>query len=550
MILIRITWSGKYLANGMAGLNVELMNGSKVVDRLTGWSGLPRLQNERYVHPSEDYPRSGRPIPESVYTIGKFITQDWNEPGIAFEKVPLDVLPAFKVNARSDLLFHWDANWETALGSLGCVVNSDKRFMKTIKAWLSSDARPTHCVVDWGVGFLESVPEYAPFKASLEAVSPTKPATPGQELPIEKPTIPQKPDGEGTSWNNLVSTYKDVLIEFNVLKAVTLAQWMLETGRGTSKLCKTFVNFAGLKCRKDIPSIRGVSCAIYDEGRGETDKNYFKCENVRIFLELYWAFLERSVYAGWKDAVRSATNPGEVFINFIASKGYAGDPDYAQKVLALVPETEKLLDGKPSPLKSLVGVRVGIDVGHGFQDGQLWDPGTAGPGISEYELNKLQSVEIKSTLERMGATVSVFDYDQKGEGTTLVGKGSKAKGQHVFVSLHHNSADSVNAQGSEVLVEDNHWTIEDKSLAGTIFTELEHLVPEMNKPYPRRGVKLQGLGVLTGADGLCRAKCLVESYFVSQKGLTRDRCVELSTHCAKAIANGIALYATANKLGD
>lgn len=48
----------------------------------------------------------------------------------------------------------------------------------------------------------------------------------------------------------LVKDYALAAIEFEHLKPVTLAQWMLESGRGSSKLATEHLKFAGLKWRE------------------------------------------------------------------------------------------------------------------------------------------------------------------------------------------------------------------------------------------------------------------------------------------------------------
>lgn len=542
MIIIHCSWNKQYLANGFKQLVVKLVNDGKVVDSRTFWSGSPTRQNEAFVHPSKDYAGSGRPIPEGIYKIGDLIKMGSPETGVGYRKIILGIHKRF--NNRDEFLFHDDFNYTTNPGSMGCLVNSDPKAMDAVIAWTSSaTASPEYLVVDWDTGALETIPLYNSLKTAL-TISPEK----------QEPQVEIDESRSGRSWNDLIAYYKSHKTPMH-LKVATVAQWALESGRGSSALSKSHVNFAGLKCRIDEPefaNIMGLSCAFYEEGRGESDKSYFKCKDVKTFVDTYWAFLSRPVYKGWEAAVNTApeNKKSEAFIEFLKSKGYAGDAAYVSKVSSLFDEAEQILGtnggDKPS-LKDLKGLRVALDVGHGYAESGGMDPGASGPKISEYELNKLQAKVIKEALESKGASVSVFDYSTPSAGLTLAAKGSKAKGHHIFVSLHHNSVAS-SAQGSEVLIEDDKWTIEDTELATFILAEIIKFAPEVNTKFPYRGVKKQGLGVLSGAHNLCRAKCLTESYFISHPDLNRTDCISISQKAAKGIANGIALYAKENGL--
>jgi N-acetylmuramoyl-L-alanine amidase len=50
----------------------------------------------------------------------------------------------------------------------------------------------------------------------------------------------------------LATIYKGEEIRHPQLRAVTLAQWMLESGRATSDLAKLHYNFGGLKWRSEM----------------------------------------------------------------------------------------------------------------------------------------------------------------------------------------------------------------------------------------------------------------------------------------------------------
>lgn len=122
------------------------------------------------------------------------------------------------------------------------------------------------------------------------------------------------------------------------LKEVTLAQWLLESGRANSKLAIQANNFAGLKWRD--PDMKGFATAINIQVPSESAPvDFCKFDNVDAFIIGYWRFLARSPYEGLEEH----TNTPENFIGFLQRKGYAADLDYVNKVIRLVPEAQQLL---------------------------------------------------------------------------------------------------------------------------------------------------------------------------------------------------------------
>jgi N-acetylmuramoyl-L-alanine amidase len=67
-------------------------------------------------------------------------------------------------------------------------------------------------------------------------------------------------------FNQLVNTYSDTSIEFSGLKGITIAQWLLESGRGTSRLASEHLNFGGLKWRSGM-----------ERSSATTDTLLFRC---------------------------------------------------------------------------------------------------------------------------------------------------------------------------------------------------------------------------------------------------------------------------------
>jgi len=138
----------------------------------------------------------------------------------------------------------------------------------------------------------------------------------------------------GELLRRLASIYVRERIRQTRLRAVTLAQWMLESGRATSELAEDHYNFGGLKWRREMAGI--ATKVRYQAHDGPDD--YCKFATIENFIAGYWIFLNRSPYSGWEDHVRT---PQE-FIGFIGPI-YTPSADYAQRVLDLLPEAEAVL---------------------------------------------------------------------------------------------------------------------------------------------------------------------------------------------------------------
>jgi LysM repeat protein len=135
-------------------------------------------------------------------------------------------------------------------------------------------------------------------------------------------------------FNQLVKAYAKATIEFPQLKGITVAQWLLESGRGTSRLATEHLNFGGLKWRDEMTEF--ATPVTYQASDG-ADK-YCKFDSLEKFIKGYWRFLDRSPYEGWRNNVSSA----EAFIGFIGPI-YAGDRNYVAKVLNAYAEAKQLL---------------------------------------------------------------------------------------------------------------------------------------------------------------------------------------------------------------
>lgn len=150
------TFTGKYDRWGFRSFLLQFVNGNKLVDSIQVISGSSSAQKRPLLKPQNDRSGSGNPIPEGIYRIGNIIRMDVIEKGVGYTKIPIDVLPDFKVNNRGEFLFHSDENKNYARGSLGCIVTYNEKDMNRIIGWCSQKARPEVLVVDYKLGLLAS----------------------------------------------------------------------------------------------------------------------------------------------------------------------------------------------------------------------------------------------------------------------------------------------------------------------------------------------------------------------------------------------------------
>jgi hypothetical protein len=133
----------------------------------------------------------------------------------------------------------------------------------------------------------------------------------------------------------LASAYRSAAIEFPALRAVSLAQWILESGWGSSELARLHNNFGGMKWRDAMaPYARKFKYIAHDG-----PAFYCHFHDHANFIAGYWAFMDRPPYAGW----RKHTGSAEEFISFIGPT-WAEDKAYVEKVLNLLSDAEDLLD--------------------------------------------------------------------------------------------------------------------------------------------------------------------------------------------------------------
>lgn len=265
----------------------------------------------------------------------------------------------------------------------------------------------------------------------------------------------------GTSLlERLVSIYYDDPIRYPGLRAVTLAQWMLESGRGTSGLATAHYNLAGMKWRSEMAPYATKVLYLAHDG----PDYYCKFATLENFIAGYWAFLNRSPYSGWEEH----TDDPEDFIGFIG-KTYSGSDTYAAKVLALLPEAEALLraaaaapaDDAPAPAAADGALDLGtlvIDPGHGGTQplpGSSPNNAISVSGVKEKKLTLDFALLLKSALERQahGAGETLRVVLTRSSDVNVAGRDRAQRafttGARAFLSLHFNGNANPTPSGVE-----------------------------------------------------------------------------------------------------
>jgi flagellum-specific peptidoglycan hydrolase FlgJ len=132
--------------------------------------------------------------------------------------------------------------------------------------------------------------------------------------------------------NAYINQYKDIaqknMAQFGIPSSITLAQGILESGAGTAGLSVSANNHFGIKCHKDWT---GPSVRYDDDLAQECFRKYdvpsesFKDHSLFLTGRTWYAplfKLEKTDYKGWAKGLKSA--------------GYATDPKYANKLIALI----------------------------------------------------------------------------------------------------------------------------------------------------------------------------------------------------------------------
>ncbi len=339
-----------------------------------------------------------------------------------------------------------------------------------------------------------------------------------------------------TLFEDLVARYKSIDIAHPNLKTVTVAQWMLESGRGTSRLAMNHLNFAGLKWRN---AMLGFATPVSYDAHDGTDF-YCKFATLGDFCLGYWRFLARPPYRGWEDHAHDH----ESFIKFIGPTYNPSGSAYVNQVLSLVPDAQSLLAAAtanpvvPLPARPSGQTKiVVIDPGHGGSTAIGGSsPNNARSPSGELEkdwtLDFARRVRnaVHAGATTLGKSVKVILTRDSDVNLGLSARANVARtnGAELFLSIHFNgfkeSPGRPRARGVETLVSRNNVnTAEDTKLAQAVQASVFKAMQALDPTTKNRGVKQQSLGALsdialgnTTARHPCRA-CMIEIEFMDEQ---------------------------------
>ena len=144
-----------------------------------------------------------------------------------------------------------------------------------------------------------------------------------------------QPNGPRITAEQYIEQWKDVAVQkmkqHGIPASITLAQGLLESGNGNSKLAREGNNHFGIKC---TPDWTGGKTYHDDDAKGECFRKY---KDAGQSYEDHAKFLQRPRYAalfelkptdykGWAHGLKKA--------------GYATDPNYAPKLISLIERYE------------------------------------------------------------------------------------------------------------------------------------------------------------------------------------------------------------------
>lgn len=341
--------------------------------------------------------------------------------------------------------------------------------------------------------------------------------------------------GYSELFRKLVSAYAQLEIAYPQLKPVTVAQWALESGRGTSLLATKHFNFGGLKWR---PEMQGYATPVWYKPTHEDGEEYCKFASLGDFIKGYWRFIGRAYYAGWEEHAET----GEGFIRFIGPI-YCPTQGYVDRVLALLDEAQELLKSFSSGVSGTAGeggttippspgaFTVVIDPGHGGSakvGGSSPNNAVSPSGVKEKGMTLKLALYARDALIKRGRErqldIKVFLTRDRDVNVGIADRAKLAaqKKAQLFLSIHFNGGLGCNRVETFYRVKEKNKNYqEDKKLSykiqRAVFDIIHGYLPKTKQDSADHGIKpdtqteVKSLGVLRDeylGPG-CRS-CLVE----------------------------------------
>lgn len=262
-----------------------------------------------------------------------------------------------------------------------------------------------------------------------------------------KPIEPTKP-----LWDRFISAVKSSEMS-DAMKIACVAQSIIETGRGTSRVAKELNNMWGIKYR-DMLSELAEPCKIEVTSEDQGWDIFAKFPSLEVAVKGWLKFLAREYYVGWEDH----KNNSEEFLRHIG-KAWCPAPEYSEKVVGRIAEARELLSiaSIPSEVKTF---KIFLDPGHSERE-----PGarSSDDAAQEEDLNRLQADLIKKGLESTGKFQCTI-FDPAVDDLDVIG--ARARGHDMSLHIHHNSHDGGDTDpGTECLYDNDKAEAQSKKLA-------------------------------------------------------------------------------------
>lgn len=142
------------------------------------------------------------------------------------------------------------------------------------------------------------------------------------------------------SWDEFVASLRAADLRYPNLGVAQMAQAIVESGRGTSRLYSVAGNPYGLKWRNEMQA-HLVGRIFLSTPTEPKPVEWCLFRTPEVAISGYWNFINRAPYRGYE---RFAADPLG-FLLHLHQCGYATDPTYVDKVRSVFAEARELLNG-------------------------------------------------------------------------------------------------------------------------------------------------------------------------------------------------------------
>lgn len=328
--------------------------------------------------------------------------------------------------------------------------------------------------------------------------------------------------------NEFINSIKEGAIqgweEHQILPSLTMAQAILESGWGTSRLAKEANNLFGIKASKDWTGEKHlISSKEFKNGKYIDEISFFrKYESLNDSVKDHGAFFHSTESRKNRYSKVIGQDDYKIVAYEIGQSGYATDSDYGNKILKII-EENKLFEFDPKGAEKEMANSHLVIAGHGRKRNGQWDSGAVYNGVTEAGL--LRSDVIPEMKKFDGGKIdyitdyNVYDY----------GNMADFKKYKTVTELHFNAFGDPSANGTEVLI-----------YSGYNPDEMDQeLLNKMSKYFNNRGIKkrsdLQNVN-LSAHHGINYR--LLEICFISNKG-DLEKFIKNKTEIAKDLVSSI-----------